>query len=81
MNSLLVTVANFSGTMLWLVSFLLAANFVAMIIVVVRSGKVDGDEGCVVKEQGALTADAINRTGGAVNVLQAASMWPKSEFF
>ena len=71
MNLTLVTIAKFSETMLWVVGFLLAANLVAMIIVVVRTGKVDEDEGCVVKEQGALTGNPQLATGGNANVLGA----------
>jgi len=70
-NLTLVTIAKFSEKMLWVVGFLLAANLVAMIIVVVRTGKVDEDEGCVVKEQGALTGNPQLATGGNANVLGA----------
>jgi hypothetical protein len=59
MYSLLIRVANFSGTMLWVTGFLLAANLVALMIVVVRRGKVNNDEGCVLKEQGPITANAL----------------------
>jgi hypothetical protein len=69
MNSLLIRAANFSGTMLWLTGFLLAANLVALMIVVVRRGKVGNDEGCVLKEQGPLTANALSEMGAGANVV------------
>jgi hypothetical protein len=69
MNSLLIRVANFSGTMLWVTGFLLAANLVALMIVVVRRGKVDNDEGCVLNEQGPLTGNALNEMCGGIHVV------------
>jgi hypothetical protein len=69
MNSLLIRVANFSGTMLSVTGFLLASNLVVLMIVVVRRGKVENDEGCVLKEQGPITANALNEVGSGVNVV------------
>jgi hypothetical protein len=69
MNTLLIRVANFSGTMLWVTGFLLAANLVALMIVVVRRGKVDNDEGCVLNEQGPLTGNALNEMCGGIHVV------------
>jgi hypothetical protein len=69
MNSLLTRVANFSETMLWVTGFLLAANLVALMIVVVRRGKVDNDEGCVLNEQGPLTGNALNEMCGGIHVV------------
>ena len=69
MNSLLIRAASFSGTMLWVTGFLLAANFVALMIAVVRRGKVDNDQGRLLKEQGPLTANALSEMGSGVNVV------------
>ena len=63
MNSLLTRVANFSETMLWVTGFLLAANLVALMIVVVRRGKINNGEGRVLNEQGPLTGNALNEPG------------------
>ena len=79
MNSLLIRVANFSGTMLWVTGFLLAANLVALMIVVVRRGKVDNDEGYVLKEQGPLTGNALNEMGGVVHVVGGAGKYVAKE--
>jgi hypothetical protein len=51
-NLTLVTIAKFSETMLWVVGFLFVADFAAIVVIVVRTGKVDQDEGQVVTEQG-----------------------------
>ena len=48
MNSLLVTIAKFSETMLWVVGPLFLADLVALMIVVFRSGTIDQEEGSVV---------------------------------
>jgi hypothetical protein len=79
MNSLLIRVANFSGTMLWVTGFLLAANFVALMIVVVRKGKVDNDEGCVVKDHGPITGNALNEMGDGVFVVGGAGKYVAKE--
>jgi hypothetical protein len=79
MNSLLLRVANFSGTMLWVTGFLLAANLVALMIVVVRRGKVDNDEGYVVKEQGPLTGNARNEMGGGVHIVAGGGKYVAKE--
>ena len=52
MKLTLVTIAKFSETMLWVVGFLFVANLAVIILIVVRTGKVDRDEGQVVTEQG-----------------------------
>ena len=69
MNSLLIKAANFSATMLWVTGFLLAANLAALMTVVVRRGKVDNDEGCVLKEPGPITANALRDLGSGVSVV------------
>ena len=69
MNSLLIRVANFSGTMLWVTGFLLAANLVALMIVVVRRGKINNGEGRVLNEQGPLTGNALNEMCGGIHVV------------
>jgi hypothetical protein len=65
-NSLLVTIAKFSETMLWVVGTLFVADLAALMIVVVRSGKVDQEEGRVVDEQGPLSLEDRNAMGGEV---------------
>jgi hypothetical protein len=65
-NSLLVTIAKFSETMLWVVGALFVVDLAALIIVAVRSGTVDQEEGCVVDEQGPLSGDDRNAMGGDV---------------
>jgi hypothetical protein len=45
MDSLLVTIAKFSETMLWVVGPLFLAVLAALIIVAVRSGTVNQEEG------------------------------------
>jgi hypothetical protein len=67
-NSLLVTIAKFSETMLWVVGALFVADLAALIIVAVRSGTVDQEEGCVVNEQGPLSGNDRNAIGGDVAV-------------
>jgi hypothetical protein len=67
-NSLIVTIAKFSETMLWVVGALFVADFAALMIVVVRSGKVDQEEGCVVNEQVPLSGNDRNAMGGDVAV-------------
>lgn len=69
MNSLLTRVANFSETMLWVTGFLLAANLVALMIVVVRRGKINNGEGRVLNEQGPLTGNALNEMCGGIHVV------------
>jgi hypothetical protein len=66
LNSLLGTVAKFSETMLWVVGPLFLADLAALIIIVLRSGTVDQDEGCVVDEQGPLSQADRNAMGGDV---------------
>jgi hypothetical protein len=44
-NSLLVTIAKFRETMLWVVGALFVVDLAALIIVAVRSGTVDQEEG------------------------------------
>jgi hypothetical protein len=57
-SSLLGKIATFSETMLWVVGPLFVAVLTAVIIVVVRRGTVDQEEGNVVNDQGPLsTAD------------------------
>jgi hypothetical protein len=65
-NSLLVTIAKFSETMLWVVGAFFVVDLAALIIVAVRSGTVDQEEGCVVNEQGPLSGDDRNAMGGDV---------------
>jgi len=79
MNSLLTRVANFSETMLWVTGFLLAANLVALMIVVVRRGKIDNDVGCVLNEQGPLTGNALNEIGRGVYVLGSGGKYVAKE--
>jgi len=66
MNSLLVTIAKFSETMLWVVGPLFLADLVALMIVVFRSGTIDQEEGSVVDEQGPLSTSDRNVLGGEV---------------
>jgi hypothetical protein len=65
-DSLLVTIAKFSGTMLWVVGALFVADFTALMIVIVRSGTVDQEEGSVVREQGPLFGSDRNPMGDEV---------------
>ena len=64
MTSALVAIAKFSETMLWVVGTLLVADIAAMIIVVVRSGTVDKEEGSVVSGRRPLTGSSLNAMGG-----------------
>ncbi len=48
-------------------------------IVVVRRGKVDNDEGYVLKEQGPLTGNALNEMGGVVHVVGGAGKYVAKE--
>jgi hypothetical protein len=57
-NSALVTIAKFSQTMLWVAGALFVADFAAIMISVVRSGRADKDQGCVVNE--ALGSDSLD---------------------
>jgi hypothetical protein len=66
MNSLLDTIAKFSETMLWVVGPLFLADLAALIIIVLRSGTVNQEEGRVVDEQGPLFQDDRNAMGGEV---------------
>jgi hypothetical protein len=66
--SLLMSVAKFSETMLWIVGTLFVADFAALMIAVVRSGKVDQEEGRVVSEQMPLSGNVRNEMGGDVTV-------------
>jgi hypothetical protein len=50
--------------MLWVVGAFFVANFAALMIVVVRRGTVDQEEGCVVNEQGPIIGDNLNAMGG-----------------
>lgn len=68
MNSLLVTIAKFSETMLWVVGAVFVADFAALMIVVVRRGTVDQEEGRVVNEQVPLSGNDLNEMGGDVAV-------------
>ena len=68
MNSLLVTIAKFSETMLWVVGPLFVADFAAVMIVVFRSGTVDQEEGSVVNEQVPLPGINRNPMGGPIVV-------------
>lgn len=70
MNLTLVTIAKFSATMVWVDGFLLAANLFAIVLMVVRTGNVDQDEGSVVTEHGTFNGNAMNPTGGGVNRLR-----------
>jgi hypothetical protein len=67
-TSLLMSVAKFSETMLWVVGTLFVADFAALMIAVVRSGKVDQEEGRVVSEQMPLSGNVRNEQGGEVAV-------------
>ena len=78
MHLTLVTIAKVSETMLWVVGFLFVADFAAIILIVLRSGKVDQDEGRVVTNQGTITGNALNRTGG-VNFLGVSKYWGKEK--
>ena len=68
MASLLMSVAKFSETMLWIVGTLFVADFAALMIAVVRSGKVDQEEGRVVIEQMPLSGNVRNEMEGDVAV-------------
>jgi hypothetical protein len=64
MDSLLVTIAKFSETMLWVVGPLFLAVLAALIIVAVRSGTVNqNEEGRVLDEQGPLSDEDRNAMG------------------
>jgi hypothetical protein len=67
-NSLLVTIAKFSEMMLWIIGALFVVDFAALMIVVVRSGTVDREEGSVVNEQVPLSGNDRNAMGGDVAV-------------
>jgi len=67
-TSLLMSVAKFSETMLWIVGTLFVADFAALMIAVVRSGKVDQEEGRVVSEQMPLSGNVRNEMEGDVAV-------------
>ena len=71
MNSLLVAIAKFSETMLWVVGFLLAVNLSAMVILVLRHGVVDEEEGTVLNERGRLTGNGLNAPGIHVPIVGA----------
>src|SRR5208282_696782 len=71
MNLTLVTIAKFSEIMLWLVGFLFAADFAAIVLIIVRTGKVGPDEGRVVTEHGTGTGNALNPSGGARGTIGA----------
>jgi hypothetical protein len=66
LNSLLDTIAKFSETMLWVVGPLFLVNLAALIIIVLRSGRVNKEEGRLVDEQGPLSQDDRNAMGGDV---------------
>lgn len=68
MTSLLMSVAKFSETMLWIVGTLFVADFAALMIAVVRSGMVDQEEGRVVSEQMPLSGNVRNEVGSDVAV-------------
>ncbi len=64
MDSLLVTIANISETMLWVVGPLFLAVLAALIILNVRSGTVNQEEeGRVLDEQGPLSYEDRNAMG------------------
>jgi hypothetical protein len=67
-NSLLVAIAKFSETMLWVVGALFVADFAALMVVVVRRGTMDQEEGCVVNEQVPLSGNNRNAMGGQIVV-------------
>jgi hypothetical protein len=67
-DSLLVTVAKFSEMMLWIIGALFVLDFAALMIVVVRSGKIDEEEGSVVNEPVPLSGNDRNAMGGDVAV-------------
>jgi len=75
----LAAIAKFSVRMLWVVGFLFVADFGAIILIVLRTGKVDQDEGCVVTKQGTVTGNALNRTGSGVNFLGVSKYWGKEK--
>ncbi len=64
MHLTLAAIAKFSVRMLWVVGFLFVADFAAIILLVVRTGKVDQDEG------------RVATTGGGGNLLGA---WGKEK--
>jgi hypothetical protein len=66
-TSMLVAIAKFSETMLWVVGALLVADFAAMMAVFFRSGTVDKEEGCVVSGRGPLTEHTLNPRAGDVD--------------
>jgi len=68
MTSFLMSVAKVSETMLWIVGALFVVDFAALMIAVVRSGKVDQEEGHVVSEQMPLSGNVRNEMGGDVAV-------------
>lgn len=79
MHLTLAAIAKFSVRMLWVVGFLFVADFGAIILIVLRTGKVDQDEGCVVTKQGTVTGNALNRTGSGVNFLGVSKYWGKEK--
>jgi hypothetical protein len=67
-NSLLIAIAKFGETMLWVVGPLFVLVLTAVIIGAVRRGTVDQEEGSVVNEQGPLSTANRNAMEGDVTV-------------
>lgn len=64
MTSALVAIAKFSETMLWVVGAVFVADIAAMIVVVLRSGTANKEEGRVVSGRRPLFGNSLNAMGG-----------------